>query len=339
MSLGSYSVKADEITKEYETAKTKIESKQMSSMQKFKLFKKYSKLDFKKAEMEIIEEVEPNDTFIDANKLPIGAGAIASFSDYDVDYFKINVTTPGDLIVLGVYASDYDISLMDLAFLLSDKYDETLDVSSYYDLGTEAILYEDVPVGTYYIAALDLENFASGDPYVIAADIIEDETTLPLEPSVNQIDDNDKVVTGYAEPSMNINIEANGKLIAKGKSNSKGNFSVAIKPIKAGTIVDVYVVDNKNNNSNYVSLTVLDKTPPATLTVNKITTKSKTITGKTEAAATVSAKVGSKSLGSAKADSKGNYKISIKAQKKNSTVTVTATDKAGNKKVTTSKVK
>ncbi|MDR7240872.1 hypothetical protein J2Y02_005610 [Neobacillus drentensis] len=41
-------------------------------------------------------------------------------------------------------------------------------------------------------------------------------------------------------------------------------------------------------------------------------------------------KVGSKSLGSANADSKGNYSVKIKAQKKGTTLAVTAKDKAGN---------
>ncbi|QIZ10728.1 hypothetical protein HFZ78_01670 [Priestia megaterium] len=51
-------------------------------------------------------------------------------------------------------------------------------------------------------------------------------------------------------------------------------------------------------------------------------------------------KVGSKVIGTAKADSKGNFKVKIKTQKKKTVLGVTATDKAKNvRKAATVKVK
>ncbi|WP_255255675.1 Ig-like domain-containing protein, partial [Priestia megaterium] len=48
------------------------------------------------------------------------------------------------------------------------------------------------------------------------------------------------------------------------------------------------------------------------------------------ASSTVTVKAGSKSLGSAKASSKGTYSVKIPAQKAGTTLTVTAKDVAGN---------
>ncbi|MBE6185629.1 MAG: hypothetical protein E7150_15450 [Bacillus sp. (in: Bacteria)] len=64
--------------------------------------------------------------------------------------------------------------------------------------------------------------------------------------------------------------------------------------------------------------------------VNKVTSKSTTITGSAEKSATVYVYNKSKKLGSGKVDSKGHFKVKIKAQKKKSTLTVYVKDAAGN---------
>jgi len=66
---------------------------------------------------------------------------------------------------------------------------------------------------------------------------------------------------------------------------------------------------------------------PGKPVVNKILTSSKAITGKAKAGTTVSVKIGTgKKLYTARTDSKGNYKVTIPAQKLNTVITVTATD-------------
>ena len=78
-----------------------------------------------------------------------------------------------------------------------------------------------------------------------------------------------------------------------------------------------------------------DTKPPKTLTVNKVSNKTTSVSGKTEAKVSVEVKFGGELLGKATADSKGNFKVTIKAQKKGTRLTVIATDKAGNaKKIT-----
>ena len=87
-------------------------------------------------------------------------------------------------------------------------------------------------------------------------------------------------------------------------------------------------------------LQVIDKTAPAIASVNKVNEKSKYVTGKAEKGATVRVYNGKKLIGKAVVNSKGNYKVKIKAQKEGTSLTVTAQDKAGNQsKATTVKVK
>ncbi|MDM5314941.1 Ig-like domain-containing protein [Fictibacillus sp. b24] len=66
------------------------------------------------------------------------------------------------------------------------------------------------------------------------------------------------------------------------------------------------------------------------LTVNTVNTTTKMVTGKTKAAAVVTIKAGTKVIGTGTADSKGNYKATIKVQKKGTTLQVSVKDKAGN---------
>ncbi|WP_160118455.1 Ig-like domain-containing protein [Bacillus sp. V59.32b] len=61
------------------------------------------------------------------------------------------------------------------------------------------------------------------------------------------------------------------------------------------------------------------------------------MTGTAEAYSTVTVKAGSKTLGTAKADKYGKYKVTIKAQKKRTVLKITVQDRAGNISYTASK--
>ncbi|HEX3029040.1 MAG TPA: Ig-like domain-containing protein [Clostridia bacterium] len=73
-----------------------------------------------------------------------------------------------------------------------------------------------------------------------------------------------------------------------------------------------------------------DTTPPSQPVVNKVTRTSKTITGKAEAGSTIIVKNGKTVIGKGIANAKGVFSITIKPLKAKATLTVTATDKAGN---------
>ncbi|MEH7076021.1 Ig-like domain-containing protein [Neobacillus drentensis] len=176
------------------------------------------------------------------------------------------------------------------------------------------------------ITAKDSAGNVSSSVTVTVADVI-----APSKPVVNKVDNNDKVVTGKAESGSSVTVMNGNKVLGTAKAASTGAFSVKIAVQKAGAKLTVSAKDSAGNVSSNASVTVADVIAPIKPTVNKVDDNDRKVTGKAEANSRVTVKVGSKSLGSANADSKGNYSVKIKAQKKGTTLTVTAKDKAGNK--------
>ncbi|MBY0089871.1 protease [Priestia aryabhattai] len=88
--------------------------------------------------------------------------------------------------------------------------------------------------------------------------------------------------------------------------------------------------DNTVNDLYALSTAFVDNVAPDKPAVNKVDNNDKVVTGKVEASSTVTVKAGNKTLGSAKASSKGTYSVKIPAQKTGTTLTVTAKDAAGN---------
>ena len=141
--------------------------------------------------------------------------------------------------------------------------------------------------------------------------------TKPATLIVNKISDKTTTITGKTEAKATVEVKLGSKLLGKATTDSRGNYKVKIKAQKAGTKLTVIARDQAKN-AKTLAITVEDKTAPTTLTINKVTNKTTTVTGKTEAKATVEVKLGSKLLGKATADSKGNYKVKIKVQKSRS---------------------
>ena len=154
--------------------------------------------------------------------------------------------------------------------------------------------------------------------------------TAPAKPTVSKVDNNDTVISGKAEVNSTVTVKNGSKVIATTKATASGTFSVKIAVQKAGAILKDNAKDQSGNISSNASVTVVDVVAPTAPTINKITNKDLKVTGKAEANATVSVKVGKVVIGSAKADTKGNYSVKIKAQKAGVTIEATAKDKAGN---------
>ncbi|PLT35795.1 Ig-like domain-containing protein [Bacillus sp. V5-8f] len=164
--------------------------------------------------------------------------------------------------------------------------------------------------------------------------------TPPAKPTVVSVDDNDTVVSGNAEPGSYVWVQVGDDWVNNGTlAGPTGNFSVKVKTQKASTYIAVCAVDPAGNQGGFTELFVKDKTPPNTLSVSPLYGNTKTVNGKTEARALVEVKSGSILLGKAYADSKGYYKVAIKAQKKVTKLTINASDSAKNKKVVTAVVK
>lgn len=169
---------------------------------------------------------------------------------------------------------------------------------------------------------------ASGNKSTITKVTTKDKTA-PKAPVVKEVSNKSTSVTGISEAYSTVTVKIGSKSYSV-KAASNGSFTVKIPVQKAKAILYVTATDASKNVSTSVKVIVKDSTTKATLSMNAVTTKTKVVTGKAEAGTTVTIKAGSKIIGSSTTDSKGNYKVTIKVQKKGTTLKVTAKDKAGN---------
>ncbi|WP_342604598.1 Ig-like domain-containing protein [Peribacillus sp. FSL E2-0159] len=154
--------------------------------------------------------------------------------------------------------------------------------------------------------------------------------TAPSTPSVSPVYDNATTISGKAETNAKVYAMVGSNKIGEATSKS-GSYTFKISKQKAGTSIVVYAKDASGNKSSNRIVKVIDKTAPPVPTVNKITSKTVTVTGKSEKGASIYIYNGSKKIGQGVVDSRGNFKVKIKAQKKGSTIKVYAQDKSGNK--------
>ncbi|MFF2499568.1 Ig-like domain-containing protein [Peribacillus sp. NPDC058075] len=154
--------------------------------------------------------------------------------------------------------------------------------------------------------------------------------TAPTTPSVSPVYDNATTISGKAETNAKVYAMVGSNKIGEATSKS-GSYTFKISKQKAGTSIAVYAKDASGNKSSNRIVKVIDKTAPPVPTVNKITSKTVTVTGKSEKSASILMYNGSKKIGQGVVDSRGNYKVKIKAQKKGSIIKVYAQDKSGNK--------
>ncbi|MFJ7931618.1 Ig-like domain-containing protein [Peribacillus sp. NPDC096448] len=282
---------------------------------------------------EYIFETEYNDDFDSADTASYEKGTIGQLLPLnDVDFHKIDVPSSGVLLVAGL-SDSYVIDLVFAAVQKDFVTNSNLEyLGSEYEDGVEVQAYQ-AKKGTYYVGVIDQDNEyiddnTEYDIYATATAFVDN--VNPTKPTVYKVDNNDKVVTGKAEAYSTVTVKNGSKSLGSAKATSKGTFSVKIAVQKAGTKLSITAKDSSGNVSSSSTVTVIEVIAPNKPTVNKIDDNDKVVTGKAEAHSTVTVKNGSKVLGSAKASSKGSYSVKIKAQKKGTTLSITAKDKAGN---------
>ncbi|KQU25080.1 protease [Bacillus sp. Leaf75] len=282
-------------------------------------------------------EVEPNNDFYRANTTLYDRAMLGQLLPlYDSDFFKVNVPTAGALIVAGGVTSP----AIELGFIATEK--DFKDngnlkyLGSEYDDGIETQVYQVKKAGTYYIPVIDTDNLddiddnLEEDIYAISTAFVDN--VAPAKPTVNKVDNNDKVVTGKAEANSTVTINVGKQRIGYAKASSNGSFSVNIPVQKVGTTLNATAKDSAGNVSGvtYVKVASVDVTAPSKPTVNKVDDNDKVVTGKAEANSTVTVNVGKNRLGYTKANSKGAYSVKIPVQKKGTKLNVTAKDATGN---------
>ncbi|CAG9620328.1 Ig-like domain-containing protein [Sutcliffiella rhizosphaerae] len=176
---------------------------------------------------------------------------------------------------------------------------------------------------------------AAGNVSVASTKTVVD-TTPPAAPKVNEVGNNATTVKGTAEKGSTITVKAGSKTLGSRKVKTDGTYSVSIAKQKAGTTLSITAKDAAGNVSDATKRIVVDKTPPAAPSINAVYSTSTVVKGKTENGATVTVKKGSITLGSAKANSAGNYSVKISKQPKKTSLSITAKDAAGNQSKATS---
>jgi hypothetical protein len=201
----------------------------------------------------------------------------------------------------------------------SEKYTGTADIS-----GNFKITIPVQKAGTkIVINAADQSGNTGANQTITVMD-----KSAPAVPTVNAVSDQSKEISGKTEAGATVTITI-GTVKKVVTADPSGNFKLAISLQKAGTKIMVSAADAAGNVSVSRTLTVLDKTAPATPIVNTVSDQSKEVSGKTEANAKVTI-----SIGSLKkiiiADSLGNFKLVISLLKAGTKITVSAADAAGN---------
>ena len=157
--------------------------------------------------------------------------------------------------------------------------------------------------------------------------------TAPGTPKVSTFSDTMTALTGTAENKSTI-IVMNGSKKVGQATTSSGKFIVKLAKQKAGATLTIYALDTVKNKSQSVSVKVTDKTAPLMPTSSAVTTKSTSLTGKTEAKATVYLYKGKTKIASKTADTKGSYKVTFKTQASGTKLSIYAIDAAKNKSKT-----
>ncbi|EUJ25072.1 modifier protein of major autolysin LytC, partial [Listeria floridensis FSL S10-1187] len=150
-------------------------------------------------------------------------------------------------------------------------------------------------------------------------------------PTVNTVTDQQTVVTGKTEPNATVKVKipqaGGGSLTFEGTSDASGNYSVTISKQVAGTVIEVTA--EKGGLTSAKGTTTVIRTAIPAPTINEVSDKDTVVTGKTEPNADVKLSIPQAGGGSltytGKADSSGNYTITIPKQKAGQVIQATAT--------------
>ncbi|QGX91310.1 BapA prefix-like domain-containing protein [Tatumella sp. TA1] len=160
------------------------------------------------------------------------------------------------------------------------------------------------------------------------------DTTAPAQPSDVQVSGDGVTVTGKAEAGSTVAIkDANGNTLGSTTVGNDGTFTLTLPTAQTnGQTLSVISTDPAGNASTPVTVTAHDTTAPAQPSDVQVSGDGVTVTGKAEAGSTVAIKdTDGTTLGSATVAADGTFKATLDpAQTNGQTLSVTATDTAGN---------
>ncbi|ALC85227.1 hypothetical protein AM499_04890 [Bacillus sp. FJAT-22090] len=160
-------------------------------------------------------------------------------------------------------------------------------------------------------------------------------TEKPQMPNIDDFFDQNEYITGKAEPNTTIYVTAERKdglfRDQSQKVNADGTFKFYTGKLPGGYSLVFFTKNKEGRESDYISSSVRDITPPAVPAFDSVTSDSKEISGKTEANAKVTINKMSRYIGDTFADQNGVFKYSIPAPSPGDIFTAIAEDKHKNK--------
>lgn len=154
--------------------------------------------------------------------------------------------------------------------------------------------------------------------------------TAPVQPKVNEVTDCSTTVTGTTEKNAKVILQKNKEELIRTTADAAGQFALTIPKQVAGTELSIIIQDEAGNASTPFGIIVVDKTAPSKPTLSEVTDQTTVISGKAEADAVISVKVKSVEIGKTTVGKDGTFKVTIPKQTAGTTLTMTATDSAGN---------
>ncbi|RZT21363.1 Ig-like domain-containing protein [Fictibacillus sp. BK138] len=153
----------------------------------------------------------------------------------------------------------------------------------------------------------------------------------PDTPTVDEVTDKSIAVTGKAEAGSTVYVKVGTDEIGSTTAEEDGTFNINIPVQKAGTKLSVTATDKAGNKSEVLEITVKDVTNPEKPIVQEVTDKSTEVKGTAESGSTITVVSGTENLATTVVKEDGTFEVAIPVQKAGTMLTVTATDKAGNK--------
>ncbi|MGG3123264.1 SpoIID/LytB domain-containing protein [Priestia megaterium] len=162
--------------------------------------------------------------------------------------------------------------------------------------------------------------------------------TAPEAAKVNELSDEDTQLTGTAEPNSTIYVKIWPDIIATGKTDNAGNFSITIPKQPGGKQLHV-LVKGQGGYSAYTKLFVQTDKAPEAAKVNAISSQDTKITGIAEPNSTIYVKVWPDIIATGKTDNAGNFSIAVPQQKSGTLLHVLAKGQGGYSTYTKVRVK
>ncbi|MFS0862272.1 Ig-like domain-containing protein [Fredinandcohnia sp. 179-A 10B2 NHS] len=163
-----------------------------------------------------------------------------------------------------------------------------------------------------------------------AVNVVVKDITAPEKPVVNDVTDQEKTVTGFAEAGSEVEVRVNGTTIGSGQTSLNGSFTITIPIQKAGVTLSITSIDAADNRSEVTTVLVKDATPPVNPVVQEVTEESTTVNGQAEVGSTIEVSVTGNVIGTGKAGTDGNFSVTILSQPAGTVLAVTAKDTVGN---------